>query len=375
MEFIDLKAQYERLGPDIHAGIDRVLRQGRYILGPEVEQLEDELRQYVGSAFCASCANGTDALQLALMAWGIGPGDAVFVPAFTFMSTAEVVSLAGATPVFADIDPDTFNLDPESLRRAVEEVERKGRLSPKAVVPVDLFGQPADYGAIGAVARRHGLHVLEDGAQGFGGAAAGRRACSFGDISITSFFPAKPLGCYGDGGAVFTDCEKWHDLIVSARSHGKGKEKYDHVRIGVNSRLDTLQAAILLVKLRAFTESELAARQRWAGLYTALLQDHVKTPVVRDGFSSSFAQYTLMLNNRDERDALKAHLKRKGIPSMVYYPKPLHRQEAYLSLGYEEGSLPNAERAAECVLSLPMHPYLTEDTVGMVAASVLEFLK
>lgn len=375
MQFIDLKAQYEHLKQDIDSAVNNVLSHGQYINGKEVEKLEYELQNYVGTNHSICCANGTDALQLALMALNIGHGDAVFVPAFTFMATAEVVSLAGAVPIFVDIDYDTFNINCESLKTAVKNIKEEGRLNPKAVIPVDLFGQPADYNALSDIAHRYNLYIIEDGAQGFGGTVKGRQACSFGDISTTSFFPAKPLGCYGDGGAIFTDDKELCDVIMSMRSHGKGNHKYDHVRIGVNSRLDTIQAAILLVKLNAFTEYELEMRQKWADMYNHLLEDKVKTPYIKQGFSSSYAQYTVTLSDKIQRDALKDYLKEKGIPTMIYYPKALHLQEAYRCLGYEKGSLPFSELACECVLSLPMHPYLTKEIIQEVSYAISEFMK
>jgi len=375
MQFIDLKAQYRHLENEIKAGIDKVLEGGAYIMGEEVRQLEAELAQFAGTKHCITCANGTDAIQIALMALNISSGDAVFVPTFTFMSTAEVVSLVGATPVFVDICEDTFNIDPESLKAAIERVEAEGKLRPAAVIPVDLFGQCADYDAILPLAREHNLTVIEDGAQGFGGNIRGKRACSFGDISTTSFFPAKPLGCYGDGGAIFTDDDALADLMRSIRIHGKGSQKYDNVRIGLNSRLDTIQAAVLLPKLHAFEREELDLRDRWAALYTSLLSGKVVTPSVPEGYFSSWAQYTIMLENEAQRDALQAALKEHGIPSMVYYWRPLHRQTAYLDLGFEEGSLPVSESVCKRVLSLPMHPYLDEETVKNIAGAVISALE
>lgn len=370
MEFNDLKAQYRKLEDEIKANINTVLEHGTYIMGPEIAQLEKELCEYVGTKYCVTCANGTDALQMALMAWDIGQGDAVFVPSFTFMSTSEVVNLMGATPVFVDIDIDTFNMDAGSFEKAVQSISDEGKLTPKVVIPVDLFGQCADYTKIIPIARKYGLYVLEDGAQGFGATIADKRACSFGDISTTSFFPAKPLGCYGDGGALFTDNEEWYKLLTSIRVHGKGTGKYDNVRVGLNSRLDTMQAAILLPKLHAFIDFELDARHKWAELYTELLNDKVKVPTVPDGFTSSWAQYTILLDSRENRDVLQAKLKEDGIPSNIYYPKSVHEQTVYLSLGYGEGSLPNAERASKGVLSIPMHPYMDAETVQFITEAI-----
>lgn len=375
MEFRDLHRQYEALKPAIDQAVLSTVAEGRYIMGPAVRELEQQLAAYVGVAHCLTCANGTDALTLALKAWGIGPGDAVFVPDFTFFSSAEVVSLEGATPVLVDVDPSTYNIDPDRLEQAIEAVMAEGRLAPKVIVAVDLFGLPANYPALRAIADRYHLWILEDGAQGFGGAIQGQRACSFGDISTTSFFPAKPLGCYGDGGAVFTDNDQWAALIASYRVHGKGTDKYDNVRVGMNSRLDTLQAAVLQVKLHAFQEQEWMRVNAVAASYTAQLQAYVRTPFVPEGYSSSWAQYTIQLPDRAVRDALQRRLKEAGIPSMVYYPKPMHAQSVF--------SRPQGAVAMDCpcasvlpgrVLSLPMHPYLTEEEVMRVCEIIIQEL-
>ena len=373
MEFRDLKKQYQVLKEDMDQAILGAVASGAYIMGPQVKELEKQLAEYVGVKHCLTCANGTDALTLALKAWGIGPGDAVFVPDFTFFSSAEVVPLEGATPVFVDVCEETFNIDVVDLERAVKKVLADGKLRPKVVVAVDLFGLPADYASIRAVADRYGLLVLEDGAQGFGGTIDGKRACSFGDISTTSFFPAKPLGCYGDGGAVFTDNDEWAALIESYRVHGKGTFKYDNVRIGLNSRLDTVQAAVLQVKLKAFADFELDAVNVAAEKYTALLKDMVATPVVSSGFRSSWAQYTIRLASREQRDMLQAALKAEGIPSMVYYPKPLHRQAAFASV--PKDGCPVATSLCDRVLSLPMHPYLTDEQIETVCTAIRKVLQ
>ena len=373
MQFRDLRKQYRILKDEMDKAMLEAVESGAYIMGPQVKQLEKELAEYVGVKFCLSCANGTDALTLALKAWGIGPGDAVFVPDFTFFSSAEVVSLEGATPVFVDVREETFNIDPEDLEAKIEKTLSEGRLSPKVIVAVDLFGQCADYGKIKEIAQRFNLLILEDGAQGFGGSIDGRKACSFGDISTTSFFPAKPVGCYGDGGAVFTDNEKWASLIESYRVHGKGTFKYDNVRIGLNSRLDTLQAAILQVKLKAFREYELEAINKVANLYTSLLSGTVDTPLVPEGYTSSWAQYTIKLNNKEQRDRIQAALKEAGIPSMVYYPKPLHLQEAFAGLG-QDNTCPVATSLCERVLSLPLHPYMEEKYVEEVCQALRKAL-
>ena len=382
MEFRDLKQQYHVLQQDIDQAVHEVMAAGAFIMGPQVRALEADLATYVGVKHCLTCANGTDALTLALKAWGIGPGDAVFVPDFTFFSSAEVVPLEGATPVFVDVCEETFNLDANDLERAVKAVLAEGKLRPRVVVAVDLFGLPADYKAIRAVADRYGLLILEDGAQGFGGSIDGKRACSFGDIATTSFFPAKPLGCYGDGGAVFTGNDEWAALIESYRVHGKGTFKYDNVRIGLNSRLDTLQAAILQVKLKAFAEYELDAVNEAASLYTQRLEG-VATPVIPDGFRSSWAQYTIRLANREQRDAVQAALKAAGIPAMIYYPKPMHLQTAFAQTpdqvagdgknvipGLTGNLCPVATSLCDRVLSLPMHPYITLEEIDKVCAAV-----
>lgn len=374
MEFRDLKRQYKVLEKDMEKALLDAAESGAYIMGPQVKTLEKELAEYVGVKHCLSCANGTDALTLALKAWGIGPGDAVFVPDFTFFSSAEVVSLEGATPVFVDVKEETFNIDPEDLEAAVKETIEKGILRPRVIVAVDLFGLPAPYPEIKKIADKYGLLILEDGAQGFGGSIEGKRACSFGDISTTSFFPAKPVGCYGDGGAVFTDNDEWASLMGSYRVHGKGEFKYDNVRIGMNSRLDTIQAAVLLVKLKAFRDYELEDVNKAASRYTSLLWNKVATPVVPEGFGSSWAQYTIRLEDKGQRDSLQASLKEKGIPSMVYYPKPMHLQTAFSG---NDGNrpCPRATSLSERVLSLPIHPYITEEEILEVVSGVLDSLR
>lgn len=374
MQFRDLKRQYRILQSDMDKAILDVAVSGEYIMGPQVKEIERELAGYVGARHCLSCASGTDALTLALKVWGIGEGDAVFVPDFTFFSSAETVSLEGATPVFVDVDRETFNIDPEDLEKKIKATVRNGVLIPKVIIAVDLFGLPADYPALRRIARDYGLFILEDGAQGFGGAVNGKRSCSFGDISTTSFFPGKPLGCYGDGGACFTDNDEWAALIDSYRMHGKGSSKYENVRIGMNSRLDTVQAAILQVKLKAFPD-ELAAVNRAAAEYTLRLSDVVKTPVVPDGFMSGWAQYTVRLDNRSGRDGLQEYLKEKGIPSMVYYPVPMHRQTAYRTIDLSEADCPVADRLCETVLSLPMHSYISLDEIDAVCDSIRVFLR
>ena len=376
MQFRDLKQQYQVLKKDIDAAMVEVATNCNFINGQQVKNLEQELAEYVGVKHCVTCGNGTDALTMAMMAWGIKEGDAVFVPDFTFFSSGEIVAHAGATPVFVDVDLDTFNISAKSLEAAVEKVAAEGKLRPQAVVAVDLFGLPADFAAVRKVADKYGLKVLEDGAQGFGGVIDGKTACSFGDISTTSFFPAKPLGCYGDGGAVFTDDDETAALLESIRVHGKGEMKYDNVRIGLNSRLDTIQAAILSVKLKAFADYELTDINSVSKKYTAKLTplaDKIKTPVIPEGYYSSWAQYTIQLEDRKTRDALQAALKEKGIPSMVYYPKPMHKQEAFAGQTYDDAEFKNTIKLCDTVLSLPMHPYLTDEDIEEVVGAVNEF--
>lgn len=374
MQFRDLKHQYLVLKKDIDNAMLDVAASSAYIMGPQVKELERQLAEYVGVKHCISCANGTDALTLALKAWGIGSGDAIFVPDFTFFSSAEVVSFEGATPVFVDVEWNTFNIDSSDLERKIEETLKKGELTPKVIITVDLFGLPANYPAIKEIAKKHNLLILEDSAQGFGGSIEGKRDCSFGDISTTSFFPAKPLGCYGDGGACFTDNEEWAKLMDSYRVHGKGAFKYDNVRIGMNSRLDTIQAAILQVKLKAFEDYEVTAVNKAAAEYTRILKGFVETPVVPDGFLSSWAQYTIKLKDNAQRDSLQIFLKEHDIPSMVYYPTPMHSQTAYKYLGITDADCPVATRLCDTVLSLPMHPYITSDEINKVCDSIKAFL-
>jgi len=374
MEFRDLVKQYNVLKPEIDKAMIDVAASGGYIMGKAVKELEASLAEYVGVKHCISCANGTDALTLALKAWGIGAGDAVFVPDFTFFASAEVVSLEGATPVFIDIDEDTFNIDVKGLEKAIEKTLKEGRLTPKVIITVDLFGLPADYYAVKKIADKYNLLILEDGAQGFGGKINDRMACSFGDISTTSFFPAKPLGCYGDGGAVFTNNDEWAKIMDSLRVHGKGSFKYDNVRIGLNSRLDTLQAAILQVKFEAFKKYEVEDVNKAAAIYTEKLKGIVKTPVIPKGYYSSWAQYTIQLKDREQRDGLQAYLKEHGIPSMVYYPTPMHGQTAYKELNYPADSNPVTQRLCGTVLSLPIHPYITREDIEKVCEFVASYV-
>lgn len=373
MQFSDLQHQYQVLKADIDKAILDVVASGTYIMGPQVGELERQLACYVETRHCISCASGTDALTLALKAWGVRQGDAVFVPDFTFSASVEAVLSEGATPVFVDVDRDTFNIDPTDLENKIGATIRKGDLTPKVIIAVDLFGLPANYPAIRRIADSHGLLILEDGAQGFGGSLDGKRSCSFGDISTTSFFPSKPLGCYGDGGACFTDNDEWAALMDSYRMHGKGSSKYENVRVGMNSRLDTIQASVLQVKLRALA-GELAAVKQVAAEYTTRLADIVGTPVVPDGFQSSWAQYTIKLNSQTERDGLQAYLREEGIPSMVYYPIPMHRQAAYRALGQPGAHCPVAGKLCETVLSLPIHSYISSEEINVVCNAIKTFL-
>lgn len=376
MHFRDLGAQYRALKTEIDAGIASVLEGHDFIQGKSVSLLEAELANYVGVDHCVACANGTDALTLSLLAWDIGPGDAVFAPDFTFFATVNCAMLCGATPVLVDIDPVTFNMSPAALEQAVLNTLREGKLRPRAVIPVDLFGQPADYAAIQKIASRYEIFVLEDGAQGFGGAIGERRACSFGDIGTTSFFPAKPLGCYGDGGAIFTNNADWaarlRSLLAQGRSPG---DKYDNREKGLNSRLDTLQAAILLPKLNALKTYELEAVNRAANWYTQRLKNVVVTPVVPDGYYSSWAQYTILLKEPSLRGGLQAFLKERGIPTMIYYPRGMHQQSAVRKMGFDKGSFPVTEKVTQVCLSLPLHPYMTEQDADTVAGAIVDFLQ
>ena len=375
MEFIDLKEQYKTLKDKIDSNIQNVLNNANYIMGTEVKELEKQLADYTGRKYCATCANGTDALTIAMKVLDICENDAVFVPSFTFYATAEVVSLEGATPIFVDVDERTFNIDVKKLEKTIKKVIEEGILKPKAIIPVDLFGQTANFEEILKIAQKYNLKVVEDSAQGFGGSINGKKACSFGDISTTSFFPAKPLGCYGDGGAIFTDDEEIYNKILSIRVHGKGSYKYDNVRVGLNSRLDTIQAAILLPKLEAFKEYELENRNKFAKMYTEKLKDVVKTPVVPEGYESSWAQYTIILESEEERNFVQAKLKEKEIPTMIYYPIPLHKQIVYKDYNFNVDDLKVSEELTKKVLSLPMHPYMTNEQVDSISEQVIKVVK
>ncbi len=360
-----LADQRRLLGAQVDEAIGRVLAHGRFVLGPEVTELEEQLAAFCGARHCVTCASGTDALQLLLMAQGIGPGDAVFVPAFSFVATAEVVPLVGAVPIFVDVDPDSFNLDPSSLEAAIGLADRLG-LKPRCVIAVDLFGQPADYDTIQAIAAPHGLTIIADAAQSFGASLNGRPVGTLGHYTATSFYPTKPLSCYGDGGAIFTDDAGMDDLLRSIRVHGQGKDKNDNIRIGLNSRLDTLQAAILLTKLQLFPQ-EITARQERARRYSEALADVVRVPGVRADASSVWAQYTLVTQARDE---FIATCRQAGIPAAVYYPVPLHAQPGYRRFPASPSGIPNAEWLAQRVVSLPIHAYLDDDAQDAVIRTV-----
>jgi UDP-2-acetamido-2-deoxy-ribo-hexuluronate aminotransferase len=370
LDFIDLKTQQQRISTLLTENLQRVLAHGQYVMGPEIKELETRLAAYVGVKHAISCSSGTDALLMPLMAYGVGPGDAVFTSPFTFIATAEVIQLLGATPVFVDIDPQTFNLDPEALAEAVGRLGRNpgtAHLKPRGIIPVDLFGQPADYDRIHAVAQNHGLFVLEDAAQSFGATYKGRRAGALAAVAATSFFPAKPLGCYGDGGAVFTDDDNLAEILCSIRVHGQGRDKYENVRIGINGRLDTLQAAVLLAKLEIFPQ-EVVDRQRVARAYSQALNPVVETPSVAPESTSVWAQYSVL---SDHREVLLQKLQAAQIPTAIYYPLPLHLQKAFTHLGYKEGDFPVSERASRRIFSLPMHPYLSQTDQARIVQVLL----
>lgn len=388
LPFIDLKTQQARLLPELEKRVMGVLRHGQYIMGPEIRELEGRLARFAGARHAIGCSSGTDALLMALLAYGVGPGDAVFTSTFTFIATAEVISLLGATPVFVDVDPRTYNLDPEHLERAIRAVRENdpgqhalprpaggppGRLKPRGIVAVDLFGLPAEYRAINRLAGEQNLFVIEDAAQSFGALYHGKRSCALTHVGCTSFFPAKPLGGYGDGGAVFTDDDRLAEEMLSIRVHGQGTDKYDNARVGLNGRLDTLQAAILLPKLEIFPE-ELECRNRSATRYTELLRPHgaVQTPEVPAGLQSAWAQYSIQVEGRDR---VQEMLKKAGIPTAVYYPKPLHLQTAFASLGYRAGDFPVSESVSRRILSLPMHPYLREEQIHRIVGSLSAALR
>jgi len=372
IDFIDLKSQQARIKSEIDAAIQRVLSHGQYILGPETREFEHKLAEFGGAKYARGCANGTDAILLPLMAWGIGPGDAVFCPSFTYCATAEAVAHLGATPVFVDIDRETYNMDADSLKQAISDVERKGALTPRAIMTVDLFGQCADYNRIAPIARENNLKLIADSAQGFGSTLKGHHPVHWADIATTSFFPAKPLGCYGDGGAILTNDEDLTAVIESIRFHGKGADKYDNIRVGLNSRLDTLQAAILLPKLAIYAD-EIEKRNVIANRYNEALRGHaLRIPAVLSGVVSTWAQYTIEVS---DHESFASDLKAKGIPTARYYPRPVHMQTAYKHYPVAGNGLPQTEDCIDKIISLPMHAYLDEKTQDMIIETALSALR
>lgn len=375
MQFRDLRKQYQKLKSEIDRGIQDVIDNTSFILGKPVLQLESELAEYVGRKYCVACANGTDALVLALKVFNVGQGDAVFTADFTYIASASCAELVGATSVFADIDGKTFNIDPVSLEKQIQKTLKDGKLKPKAIVAVDLFGQPANFAEIEKIAKKYNLIIVEDAAQGFGGKIGDKRACSFGDISCTSFFPAKPLGCYGDGGAIFTDDDEIAERLRSLRAGGKSPiDKYDNIEIGTNSRLDTLQAAILLPKFHAFRDYELEAVNNVANRYTKKLNGKVVTPLVLDEYYSSWAQYTILLKDKEQRTKIQQKLKENDIPSMIYYPRGMHQQQAFKCLNLTDNDYPVTVEMTNRVLSLPMHPYMEKAEIDFVCDIILDNL-
>ena len=364
MEFIDLKAQQVKIKDKIQSRINRVLNHGKYIMGPEVYELEENLAEYVNVKHCITCSSGTDALLIPLLAKGVGPGDAVITTPFTYIATAEVISLVGAEPVFCDIYPETFNLDPEKIPDAVERAKGLG-LNPKAIIPVDLFGLPARYRLIREKCKEYNLFIIEDAAQGFGGSIRGQLAGKFGDVASTSFFPAKPLGGYGDGGAIFTNDGEFARIMKSIRVHGFGKDKYHNVRVGINGRIDTIQAAILLEKFAIF-QNEIELRQSLAEYYSTNITSNVQKPYIPKDYSSSWAQYSLLAYSTEHRFEIMKSLKEKNIPSMIYYRIPLHLQKVFRYLGYEQGDFPITEKISNCIFSVPFHPYLNKNQQNKV---------
>lgn len=371
MQFIDLQRQYDRIKEDMDRRIQKVIDEKRFIMGPEIAEIEEKLAKFVGRKYCLTCASGTDALVIPLLAYELNSEDAVFVASFTFFASAESVNIAGGTPVFVDSD-ETYNMDPVKLEEAIKKTLKEGKLKPKGIIAVDIFGLPANYDAIIPIAEKYGLFVLEDAAQGFGGELNGKRACSFGDVSATSFFPAKPLGCYGDGGAIFTDNDALYEKMHSIRVHGQGSSRYDNVRIGMNGRMDTIQAAVLLAKMEVF-EDELKTKNQVAAKYTELLKDSFTTPVIPENAMSAYAQYTVLAKNQVQRDAIVEGMKNYDIPIMVYYAVPMHKQTAYKYLNYKDGDLPVCEDFSKRVFSLPMHAYLTDEEIKDIAEKIKQF--
>lgn len=375
LEFVDLKAQLRLIGDDIKRSIDRVIAHGKFIMGPEVYELEEQLAEFTGVKYAISCSSGTDALLMALMAIGVGPGDAVFTSSFTFIATAEVIALLGAVPVFVDIKQDTFNIDPVKLEQAIENLDEKKyhnniHLTPKCVIPVDIFGLPAEYKAINKIAKKYNLIIIEDAAQSFGAQAGDKMACNFTDAAATSFFPAKPLGCYGDGGAIFTNDSDLNEKLISIRAHGKGQYKYDNVRAGINGRMDTIQAAILIQKLKIFKD-ELKKRAIAARKYRERLKGLVQFQEILDNYTSAWAQFSFLSMDRNK---IMTKLETKKIPHAIYYPKPLHLQAAFSMLKYKKGDFPIAEMVSNTILSIPMHPYLSDEHIEFISKTIVNAL-
>ncbi len=367
MQFIDLETQQKRIRANIENNIKKVLDHGQYIMGPEIQEIEEKLAVYVGVRCAVGVASGTDALLMSLMACGIGEGDAVITTPFTFIATGEVIRLVGAAPVFVDIDPGTYNIDPQGIERVLKGILAEDKMAPRCIIPVDLFGQPADYDEINGIAEKYNLVVIEDAAQSFGASYKGRKACSLSRIAATSFFPAKPLGAYGDGGMIFTQEAGLYEKLLSIRVHGQGSNKYDNIRVGINGRLDSIQAAVLLAKFEIFAE-EIELRQAVAQRYSDALKDHVKVPYIKEGNISSWAQYPVL---HPQRGKVIERLKQKGIPFAIYYPKPLHLQEAFASLGYKKGDFPVSEKIADEIFSIPMHPYLSREDQERVVEAII----
>ena len=371
MQFIDLHRQYEKIEEDINKRLKKVLDEKHFIMGPEIFELEEKLAKYTNRKYCLSCSSGTDALVIPLLAYDLKETDAVFVPSFTFFASAESVNIAGATPVFVDSD-ETYNIDVQKLEEAIINTKNEGKLTPKGIIAVDLFGLSANYDELTKIAEKYGLFLLEDAAQGFGGTINGKPNCSFGDVAATSFFPAKPLGCYGDGGAIFTDNDELYEKMQSIRVHGQGTSRYDNVRIGMNGRMDTMQAAILLSKLEIFDE-ELKAKIEIAKTYTELLKDSFVTPTIPENCVSAYAQYSLLAKDEEQRNAIVEGMKAFDIPIMVYYAVPMHMQTAYKYLNYDASDLPKCEDYSKRIFSLPMHAYLTKEEIVDITTKLKSF--
>ena len=371
MEFIDLKYQHQLIADNIDLSIKKVLQHGKYIMGPEVIELESMLSDYAGSKYCITCSSGTDALLMSLLALNVKPGDAILTTPFTFVATAEVISLIGATPVFIDINPKTFNIDASLIEEKINDIKNNSDLNVKAIIPVNIFGLPADYEQISKICEKYKIEIIEDAAQSFGADYHDKKSCNLSDLSCTSFFPAKPLGCYGDGGAVFTSNSDLYDKLVSIRVHGKGKNKYDNVNIGINGRLDTIQAAILIEKLKIF-DNELDLRQKVAKQYQDLLKKHFIVQYVPENYKSAWAQFSLLVENNDSRDTIMSFLNNRGIPTAIYYPKPLHMQLAFKDIVYSDFQLHHSEDISNRIFSIPMHPYLSGDNIQIICDALIE---